>query len=810
MLFIFTASATVFYVDVNSTNPVPPYTNWMTAATNIQNAIDVANSGDEVLVTNGVYQTGTRTISGVNRVAVDGKAVMIQSVNGPKVTVIQGAWDAATNGPNAVRCVYLATGSTLSGFTLTNGATQDFDYGGGVKCASASCLVTNCVITGNAAYDGGGGTYYGTLVNCTLTGNTAVAASVGSGGGAYDSLLVNCVVTRNFAEYIGGAAVSCTLINCTVVSNSAAAYDGSLDSCTVKNSIVYYNFSYYTNTDTGGGGYFTNCCTSFSLLGQGANNITNPPLFANLSAGDYHLTAPSPCINAGNNAYITNSTDLDGNPRVVGGIVDLGAYEFQSPIHYVALNNNNPMSPFTNWVTAATNIQDAVDASSDGDLVLVTNGIYAFGGRDVFGGNRVAVTRAITVQSINGPAATVIKGLTNGANVRCVFLTNGAALVGFTLTNGSSGGSAGGVLSSGFNNSTISNCLIIGNVALDGGGGVGGVFYNCTITGNNGNNGGGVFSVTMYNCLVSGNSAGNGGGCYSGTAYNCRFIGNSAGNGGGGYNSSFQNCLLTGNVAGGTFGGGGACQSSLENCTVVANQCTSFNGGTVGGALNCGACISCIIYNNTSFSDASTPNYSGGGYQYNCCTTPLPSNGFGNFTSDPMLVSQSGGDFHLQSNSPCINAGNNAYVSTTTDLDGNPRIVGGTVDIGAYEYQTPASIISYAWLQQYGLPADGSVDFAGLDGNGMNVYQDWVAGLNPTNAASVLALQAPAAMNTAGLTVTWQSVSGITYFLQSSTNLPAFTTIQSNIVGQAGTTSYTDTSATNGGPYFYRVGVPVQ
>jgi hypothetical protein len=195
-----------------------------------------------------------------------------------------------------------------------------------------------------------------------------------------------------------------------------------------------------------------------------------------------------------------------------------------------------------------------------------------------------------------------------------------------------------------------------------------------------------------------------------------------------------------------------------------------------------------------------------------CCTTPSPGSGADNITSEPLFVNVAGGDLRLLSNSPCINAGNNSYVSGSTDLDGNPRIVGGTVDIGAYEFQTPASLLSYAWLLQYGLPIDGSADGIDQDGDHLNNWQEWVADTNPTNALSRFRILGMS--NGPPVSLWFPSAIGRLYTLFAATNLDGlvpggevWTTVpgQIDVPGTGGMAVLRDTNAAP--MQFYRVSV---
>ncbi len=301
-----TASAATFYVDVNSFMPMPPYSDWLTAANNIQDAIDAASPGDLILVNDGIYSSGGATVNNsaqTNRVAVN-KAVTIQSVNGPNVTVIEGGgvWDLNAG----VRCVYLASGATLNGFTLTLGRNSSIGYeeyttSGGVYCESITSTVSNCVITDNeddSGYLTDGSAAAEPMVarsnNCTLTNNISVYV----GGGAADCTLNNCVLTGNWVASAGGGAgagaAHCTLNNCTLMGNNAGrnfaggAYDCTLNNCTLTDN--------YGGDAAGGAANSTlNNCT---LMGNAAT-------FYGGGAADSTL----------------NNCTLTGNQAAVGGAV---------------------------------------------------------------------------------------------------------------------------------------------------------------------------------------------------------------------------------------------------------------------------------------------------------------------------------------------------------------------------------------------------------------------------------------------------------------------------------------------------------
>jgi uncharacterized delta-60 repeat protein len=350
---------------------------------------------------------------------------------------------------------------------------------------------------------------------------------------------------------------------------------------------------------------------------------------------------------------------------------------------------------------------------------------------------------------------------------------------------------------------TLSHCILTDNAALSDGGGVyRGTLLNCTLARNVADNGGGAYMARLTNCVVSTNSAFYGGGAIGGTLTACTLTGNSGGDGGGAWQSTLNNCLLVGNSA---QSGGGAANSLLNNCVLTSNRATGSylggGGGTYGGTLN-----NCILYYNTALS----PNYSDFTVLNYSCTTPLPPSGMGNITNAPLFMDPTAGDFRLQSYSPCINAGLNAYAAAGPDLDGKPRIVAGTVDIGAYEFQSPQSMISYAWLEQHGL-LYGWPDFIDWDADGQDTWQEWQAGTDPTNSSSFLRMLSPVT-EANGVVVSWESVSDRTYFLERSTNLSAqvpFTPLATDIMGETGTTAYTDTDAINVGPRFYRVGMNV-
>lgn len=421
--------------------------------------------------------------------------------------------------------------------------------------------------------------------------------------------------------------------------------------------------------------------------------------------------------------YYSPDAGVTWTQQVDGGVPGLQTVTMQRraktyPIgtRFVWTNSPSPAAPYTNWATAAHTIQAAVDAASEGDLVLVADGVYNTGSSVSPGGllsSRVVIARGVTVRSLNGPEETIIEGApdpdTGGLGpgaVRCVFISSNAVLNGFTLRHGHTWATGGdenserggaGVLF--YYGGTVSNCVIEANEAAMQGGGAnmhqGGVLTYSIVRDNIALRGGGILCERGHirNCLVYDNLARSmGGGVY------------------------FLNP-----------------PSLLESSTVVSNTAVT-NAGGVFFWTGCTSLNSIVYFNATN--DWSMD--SGGVMRFTCA--PDAPEGFDNVTNAPLFLA---GSYRPFFGSAVISAGTNQpWMVGAADFDGFARIVDGATDLGAYEYDgdrydSDGDGIPDNWEVRHGLdptnPADAFDDY---DGDGFTNYEEWIADTNPRDEHS--------------------------------------------------------------------------
>ena len=416
------------------------------------------------------------------------------------------------------------------------------------------------------------------------------------------------------------------------------------------------------------------------------------------------------------------------------------------------------------YVNPGESIHTAIVAADPGDEIEVAPGTYT---------EAIGFTgKAVRLYSSGGPYVTTIDGTGHNHVVQCVNSEGpGTILEGFTITGGNARGSTwdqyGGGMYNYNSSPTVTNCILTGNSARLGGGGMHNWYNssptvtNCTFSGNNATqyevgDGGGMFnyynsSPTVTNCTFIGNTAHYGGGMHnydnsSPTVIDCTFTDNTAYTSGGGmynYDNSptLTNCTFTDNTA--SLYGGGMCNHAnssptVTNCTFSGNT-AKYGGGMRNWYNSSPAVTNCTFTGNTAnygggmdnasvsptvtncIFSGNTANQRGGGmcnagssstvtncilwadspdeiFDHDSSTTTTYSDvqggtgqfwfGEGCIDTDPMFADAEG---RLSLGSPCIDAGNDAAVppGVTTDLDGNPRIQGVCVDMGAYEFQEP-------------------------------------------------------------------------------------------------------------------------
>ena len=373
----------------------------------------------------------------------------------------------------------------------------------------------------------------------------------------------------------------------------------------------------------------------------------------------------------------------------------------EDSIIYVDADATDGEETGESWADAYTDLQDALEVAGASDQIwvaegtyvptstidreisfVINNGVQVYGG---FVGNEVALSQRDIVENetiLSGNIGTDTQADNSYHIINIDGSPSGTLIDGFTITEGQADGSGrlsdgGAIFARTSASATLSNLLIEDNFAADNGGAIyveGGsdlaidsvVFNNNSASGD----GGAVYvfagsSLEVTNSLFFQNQAVNGGAIYTSTEA-LNIIGNTFYDNDAGANSDDINDA-TGFANNRTISNNIFADSERITSTKVFFDIREDNTGIdISNNIFAGEIEFRRIDNISDLGESAEDNI---------------------FDEEPLFVDSDEGDFRLRRNSPGVDEGNEDLIDEDdTDLVGNPRIYGDTVDIGAYEY----------------------------------------------------------------------------------------------------------------------------
>lgn len=290
----------------------------------IQAGVDAVASGGTVYVAPGVYDDfSTDATYGRACVFITNKVITLAASGTKAETVILGRRQPGVEsglGNDAVRCVVTsgADGTVISGFTLRNGSTKANARGGGYYDAGAKTDVTivDCNFLGCAA-NWGGGAYGGTSVRCLFTGCMATGyGSVLASAKAYNCVLVG---NRIVSGCQGVVLYNAGMANCTIAFNEGWPVEQPRQN--IYNCVMVGNTGWKDKDHD----RIVNCATDAGV----GTAVTTDDLFSP-ATGDWRLKTGSAAIGAGDAGNLPadyRDYDFNGNARLTGGSINIGAVE---------------------------------------------------------------------------------------------------------------------------------------------------------------------------------------------------------------------------------------------------------------------------------------------------------------------------------------------------------------------------------------------------------------------------------------------------------------------------------------------------